>query len=98
MQRRGVRAEAAPVGIGFLGDNLAFLHQPFEHAFDIEPITAALKPQGQVFEVNENRQRVLAVLHNRAFRNTGRRYAYSLATPHSGWYVNSRAQSSWLRG
>ena len=63
MQRRGVFREPAPVGVGFLGDDLAFFDQPFEHAGDVEAIAPALEAQRQVFKVNEDGKGSFAVGH-----------------------------------
>ena len=60
---RGVGGEAAPVGVGFLGDDLALLDQPLQHAVDVEAIAPALEAQGQVLEVDEDGQRTFAVIH-----------------------------------
>ena len=63
MQGGGVVAETVPVGVSPLGDDLALLYQPFQHAADVEAVAPPLKAQGQVFEIDENSQGVLTVGH-----------------------------------
>ena len=61
VQRGGVAGEAAPVGVGLLGDDLALFDEPFEDARDVEAVAAALEAEGQVLEVDEDGQGTFAV-------------------------------------
>src|SRR5262249_47760425 len=72
MKRSGVGAEPAPVGIGFLGDNLTLFDQAFKNALDIKPVAPTLEAQGQVFEIHKYGQRTVAVRHGVPFQR-GRR-------------------------
>ena len=64
VQRLGVSAEAAPVGIGFFGNDLTLFHEPLQDAGDVEALTPPLKSQGQVLKINEHRQGAIAVWHH----------------------------------
>ena len=59
----GVAGEAAPVGVGLLGDDLALLDEALEHAGDVEAVAAALEAQGEVLEVDEDGQGAIAFGH-----------------------------------
>ena len=50
-------AESAPVGIRLLDDDLPLLDQPFQHAHDVKAIAAILKPEREVLEIDEYRER-----------------------------------------
>ena len=63
VQHAGVAAEAAPVGVGLLGDDLALLDQPLEDADDVEAVAPALKTEGQVLEIDEDGQGMFAIGH-----------------------------------
>ena len=69
VQRLRVGAEAAPVAVGLLGDDLAFFDQPLQHTLDVEAVAAALKAERQVFEIDEYRQRPCAVRHGEVSRD-----------------------------
>ena len=75
----GVLPEAAPVGIGFLGDDLALFDQALQHALDVETIAPVLKTESQVLKVDENSQRPLAVCHNNTFHEENTVKAMSLS-------------------
>src|SRR5262249_693024 len=55
--------EPAPVGVGLLGDDLSFFHEPLQDAVDFEPVAPPLEPECQVLEVDEHCQGSLAVRH-----------------------------------
>ena len=61
VERRRVAGEAAPVGVGLLGDDLALLDQPLEDPVDLEPVAAVLEAEADVLEVDEHGERPLAV-------------------------------------
>src|SRR6185437_2062212 len=69
VQLRGEAGETAPVGIRLLADDLAFLHQAFENAHNVEAIAPPLKTQGEVLEVDEDGQRTIPVGHDQSSRN-----------------------------
>src|SRR5205085_77182 len=66
VEGRGVRTEAAPVGVGLLGDDLALFDESFQHALDVKSVATALEAQGQVFKIDKYGQRPLLVWHARA--------------------------------
>ena len=69
-------AEATPVGVGALGDDLALLHEALEHALHVQDLgllgarTAATRRDAkrEVLEVDEDGERMCLVGHGVTFR------------------------------
>ena len=64
VERSGVEAEPAPIGVSPFGDDFAFFHQALQYPINLEAIAPALEPQGQILEIDKNRQRSIAFGHN----------------------------------
>ena len=77
MQRTGIGAEAAPVGVGLLGDDFALFDEALEYFLNLKAVPPAGEPECEVLEIDEYSQGPLAVagalvFHNK-FGSDGRR-------------------------